>query len=171
VNSPTEQAQVTLQLAVNMAGVPDAEAFRHWVNYALICAGHPLPENSCVAIKIIDEVESATLNSNYRDVAKPTNVLAFPADNDHYPLGDMAEVELGDLAICAAVVLAEAREQSKSIEAHFAHMTVHGSLHLLGYDHMTEQEASEMELLEKQVMDKLGFPDPYRDDHQDLRQA
>ena len=98
-------------------------------------------------------------------------MLAFPVVNEHYPLDDIAEVELGDLAICAAVVMAEAREQSKSVEAHFAHMTVHGSLHLLGYDHLIEQDASEMELLEKQVMEKLGFPDPYRDNHQDLKQA
>jgi probable rRNA maturation factor len=172
VNSlATDQARVTLQLAANVPGVPDAESFRRWVNCAFSCAGRPLPDNSCVAIKVVDETESAALNSNYRHIVKPTNVLAFPAAEDHYPLDDIAEVELGDLAICAAVVLTEAKEQSKSVESHFAHMTVHGSLHLLGYDHMTEQDASEMESLEKQVMQKLGFPDPYRDDHQDLKRA
>lgn len=171
MNSPADQVKVAIQLAANAPGVPDAEAFGRWVNCALSCAERPFANNSCVAIRIVDEAESATLNSKFRHVAQPTNVLAFPAANDHYPLDDIAEVELGDLAICAAVVLAEAREQSKSVEAHFAHMTVHGSLHLLGYDHMTEQDAGEMELLEKQVMERLGFPDPYIDDHQDLKQA
>jgi probable rRNA maturation factor len=171
VNSPTDQVQVELQLATNVPGIPDAKTFRHWVDCAFSCARRSLPGNSCVAIKIIDEAESAALNSNFRHIAKPTNVLAFPAADDHYPLDDIAEVELGDLAICAAVVLTEAREQSKSADAHFAHMTVHGSLHLLGYDHLTEQDASEMELLEKQVMEKLGFSDPYGNDHQDLEQA
>ena len=171
MNNPADKVRITLQLAAITPEVPDAEAFGYWVNCAVSCAGRSLADNSCVAIRIVDETESATLNGNYRDVAKPTNVLAFPVVDDHYPLDDITEVELGDLVICAAVVLTEAREQSKSVEAHFAHMTVHGSLHLLGYDHMTDQDASEMELLEKQVMEKIGFPDPYRDNHQDLKQA
>jgi probable rRNA maturation factor len=171
VNSASGPVRVTLQVAINAADLPEADEFRAWVNCAMSCAERPLADNSCVTVRIVDEAESRTLNSNYRHIAKATNVLAFPAAIEAYMLGDDAEVELGDLAICAAVVLREAQEQTKQVVAHFAHMTVHGSLHLLGYDHVTDEDAGEMEALEKQVMEKLGFDDPYKDDNQDLKRA
>jgi probable rRNA maturation factor len=166
VNSSSSPVRVTLQNAANAAGLPDNEQFLLWVNCAISAARQRLPDNSCITIRIVDEAESRTLNELYRQIASPTNVLAFPAIQDGYSFGEGGEVELGDLAICAEIVLREAREQAKSAEAHFAHMTVHGSLHLLGYDHMTRLDAVEMENLEKQVMAKLGLPDPYRDDDQ-----
>jgi probable rRNA maturation factor len=171
VNSSVAPVRVALQNAASAAGLPGDEHFRRWVNCTIDCAGQPLADNSCVTIRVVDEAESSTLNELYRHIASPTNVLAFPVAHDEYPAGDDGEIELGDLVVCADVVLREAREQAKSADAHFAHMTVHGSLHLLGYDHLTEQEAVEMETLEKQVMAKLGFPDPYRDDNQDLAGA
>ena len=170
MNSFSGPVRVSLQLAVNASGLPEAESFGLWANCAFNCDGRPLADNSCMTIRIVDEAESSALNSNYRHIARPTNVLAFPAPNDNILWGD-DEVELGDIVICAAVVLREAQEQSKSTVAHFAHITVHGSLHLLGYDHMTDEDAGEMEALEKQVMDRLGFPDPYKDDNQDLKRA
>lgn len=169
-NNPCS-VQVTLQNAAKTAALPDTEQFQGWVNCAINHADRPMRDNSCVTIRIVDEAESSALNGRYRHIPSPTNVLAFPAAHDECPFGDDAEIELGDLAICAAVVLREAEEQLKPAAAHFAHMTVHGSFHLLGYDHMTEQDALEMEALEKQVMEKLGFPDPYRDDNQDLKRA
>jgi probable rRNA maturation factor len=96
-------------------------------------------------------------------------VLAFPAAESICP--DPEEVELGDLAICAQVVLREAEEQSKPAAAHFAHMTVHGVLHLVGYDHTDGSEADEMEALERQVMADLGYPDPYRDSGNESKRA
>ena len=171
MNNTPYSVEVTLQKAAKAVELPDTEQFQEWVNCAIDHAGRPLGGNSCVTIRVVDELESSALNDKYRHIPSPTNVLAFPAANDEYLFGDDAEIELGDLAICAAVVLREAEEQSKPAAAHFAHMTVHGSLHLLGYDHVTEQGALEMEALEKKVMEKLGYPDPYRDDNQDLKRA
>ena len=110
-----------------------------------------------VAIRVVDDCESQELNRTYRGFDKPTNVLSFQADLP-------PEVELpllGDLVICAPVVEREAYEQEKTVEAHYAHMAVHGTLHLLGYDHEDDPSATLMEDLERKVMAGLGFPDPY----------
>ena len=110
-----------------------------------------------VAIRVVDDCESQELNRTYRGFDKPTNVLSFRADLP-------SEVELpllGDLVICAPVVEREAYEQEKTVEAHYAHMAVHGTLHLLGYDHEDDPSATLMEDLERKVMAGLGFPDPY----------
>lgn len=113
-----------------------------------------------LTIRIVDSRESQMLNSTYRGKDKPTNVLSFPFEAP-------PEIELpllGDLVICAAVVENEAREQQKSLEAHWAHMVVHGCLHLLGYDHIEDEEAEEMESLETQLIVSLGFTDPYKEE-------
>lgn len=108
-------------------------------------------------MRVVDQPESRELNERYRQKNNPTNVLSFPA-----------EVELpstrvwGDIVVCAPVVHAEAAEQDKSPEAHFAHMIVHGVLHLLGYDHQLGTDAEKMESLEKDILGRLGFGDPYR---------
>jgi len=171
VNSASNPVRVTLQIAAKAAELPSAKQFELWVNSAVNSGGRPVTDNSRITVRIVEEAESGALNGQYRHSARPTNVLAFPAGDDEYVHGDDVEPEIGDLVICAAVVEREAQEQSKSVAAHFAHMTVHGSLHLLGYDHTTEKEAAEMEGLEKQVLGMLGFPDPYRDDNQDLKRA
>ena len=147
----TEQ-QVTVQYATGRRGVPAAASFRRWAAAAL--AG----SEGEVTIRVVGETESAVLNGRYRSRPRPTNVLSFPAP----PLPDGSRPILGDLAIAAPVVAREASEQGKAPRAHWAHMVVHGCLHLLGYDHMEENEAIRMEALERRILAGLGFPDPYR---------
>jgi probable rRNA maturation factor len=110
--------------------------------------------------RLVDEAESADLNQRYRGKTGPTNVLSFPFEP---PPGTRGRKYLGDLAICAPVVAREAVEQGKDLEAHWAHLVVHGVLHLLGYDHLEEPEAQVMEALETRILGELGFPPPYED--------
>lgn len=133
--------------------VPDPSAIQRWVAAAL--AGQR--EEAELAVRIVDEAESAELNGLYRHQAGATNVLSFPAD-----LPDEIDIPLlGDLVICAPVVSREAVEQDKLPEAHWAHMLVHGTLHLLGHDHIDDAEADLMEALETRIITALGFPPPY----------
>jgi len=134
-------------------GVPAAADLRRWALAALAGRCH---EGELV-IRIVGEAEGAALNSTYRHKPGPTNVLSFPAE---IPAGVPLAV-LGDLVICAPVVQREAREQGKAAEAHWAHMVIHGCLHLLGFDHVTEAQAAEMEPLESTLLAGLGFADPY----------
>jgi probable rRNA maturation factor len=134
-------------------GVPNAADLRRWAQTAL--AGR-YREGELV-IRIVGEVEGAALNNTYRHKPGPTNVLSFPAQ---IPAGVPVAV-LGDLVICAPVVQREAREQGKPAEAHWAHMVIHGCLHLSGFDHVTEMQAAEMEPLESALLAGLGFADPY----------
>lgn len=112
-----------------------------------------------ITLRLVSEAESAELNFSYRHKSGPTNVLSFPYDDDFLP---EQTFYLGDLAICAPLVLKEAMQQEKSALAHWAHLTVHGLLHLLGYDHEQEVEALVMEALETQVLQQLGYADPYK---------
>lgn len=115
-----------------------------------------------LVIRIVEEAESQVLNRDYRGKDRPTNVLSFPFENP--PGLDVLEEELpylGDLVICAPVVAREAAEQKKPVLAHWAHMIVHGCLHLQGYDHIDETEAEEMEALETEILTGLGFNSPY----------
>lgn len=161
--------QVGWQNVSTIEGLPDATFFSNCVDHALGRAKGRVPRHAALTIRIVNESESEALNSSFRDVSRPTNVLAFPAAESIFP--DPDEVELGDLVICAQVVLQEAEEQSKPAAAHFAHMTVHGVLHLMGYDHADQSEADEMEALERQVMADLGYPDPYRDSDNESKRA
>ncbi|CAM4308786.1 rRNA maturation RNase YbeY [Vibrio agarivorans] len=143
-----------LQLAVeNESTLPTQLQFQQWLE-AAITLFHPQAE---VTVRIVDEQESHQLNHEYRGKDKPTNVLSFPFET---PPGIELDL-LGDLIICRQVVEREAQEQNKPLHAHWAHMVVHGSLHLLGYDHIEDDEAEEMESLETEIMQKLGFEDPY----------
>lgn len=115
-----------------------------------------------VVLRLVDEAESQDLNARYRGRDKPTNVLSFGAE----PMPELmqalqADLPMGDLVICAGVVNAEAAEQGKLPDAHWAHMVVHGCLHLQGYDHQNEPEAEQMEGLERKLLAELNFPDPY----------
>lgn len=114
-----------------------------------------------IAFLLTDDAEIATLNKMWRRKAKPTNVLSFPALPEASPPG--GPVFLGDVAMALETVLAEAEAQKKSVEAHVAHLTVHGVLHLLGHDHLSAGEAKPMERMEQDVMRSLGYPDPYRE--------
>ncbi|AXF75225.1 rRNA maturation RNase YbeY [Erwinia tracheiphila] len=143
-----------LQLACEpLEGLPTESEFHHWLEAVL----PQFQEESEVTIRIVDETESQQLNHTYRGKDKPTNVLSFPFEA---PPG-IALPLLGDLVICRQVVEQEAGEQEKPLLAHWAHMVVHGSLHLLGYDHIEDDEAEEMESIETEIMLALGYDDPY----------
>lgn len=160
-----ELVSVNLQVATDAPGLPDQAEFAAWVNAAVAAGDRASRANdsaSLVTIRVVDDRESTALNGNFRDMPKATNVLAFPADAGLPGQGD-GEKELGDLAICFDVVMSEAQEQAKPVEAHMAHMTVHGTLHLLGYDHQNNRDAEIMEDLETKIMTSLGFPEPYEE--------
>ena len=146
---------VDVQIASACAAVPSATRIEGWALAALEEVGDEgEPPDLC--IRVVDGEESRDLNARYRGYDKPTNVLSFPADVA-LPGGKL----LGDIVICAPVVGAEAAEQGKAPEDHFAHMVVHGVLHLQGYDHDTERKARRMEHRETRIVTGLGFPDPY----------
>jgi probable rRNA maturation factor len=145
--------RVDIDMAVACARVPDRERFEAWLTAAL----EGRQADAELSVRVVDEAESAELNHRYRGRNGPTNVLAFPADLPK----EIGVPFLGDLVICKAVVEREAREQGKSVESHWAHMVIHGSLHLLGYDHGTDDEAARMEALEVQILRRLGYADPY----------
>ncbi len=135
------------------ARIPSAARFRRWAAAALRGRHEPAE----ITIRIVTPAESRRLNARYRGKDKPTNVLSFACETP----SQLRLPTLGDLVICAQVVKREAREQGKAWEAHWAHMTVHGVLHLLGYDHQKKNEAQRMEALEKMILAGLGHPDPY----------
>ncbi|HEY4556420.1 MAG TPA: rRNA maturation RNase YbeY [Lysobacter sp.] len=152
---------VRLDVAVSYAtartGVPAATSFRKWVAAAL--AGRI--READLAIRIVGEDEGRSLNRHYRGKDYATNVLSFPAElPEGLPKGVKLPL-LGDLVICAPVVAREAAEQGKPVAAHYAHLTVHGALHLLGWDHEDEKEAEAMERLEREILAGLGIDDPY----------
>ena len=147
------RVNLTVQNMTRRQDVPTATLLRRYARAALL--GNR--ERAGLTIRIVGEKESQELNANYRKKDYPTNVLSFACD---HPL-EVSEHYLGDLVICAAVVAKEAREQNKTARAHWAHMVVHGVLHLLGYDHMKEDEAEEMEDEERRILAMLGFVDPY----------
>ncbi|MBW1253121.1 rRNA maturation RNase YbeY [Pantoea allii] len=143
-----------LQLACEQTdNLPTESQFQHWLEAAVM----PFQPESEVTIRVVDESESHELNLTYRGKDKPTNVLSFPFEA---PPGIELPL-LGDLIICRQVVEQEAQEQGKTTEAHWAHMVIHGTLHLLGYDHIEDGEAEEMEGIETEIMLALGYPDPY----------
>lgn len=150
------ETTVDLQTASELSPLPALADFERWAGAAL----DEHRDEAELSIRVVDEDESAELNLRYRDKSGPTNVLSFPAD-----LPKELELPLlGDLVICAPVVEREAREQNKQIRDHWAHMVVHGTLHLLGYDHIEDDEAEQMESLETQILATLGIDDPYRHD-------
>ena len=145
---------VDLQIATeNIEDLPTEEQIAQWATAAV----QPEGDEVEMTVRIVDEAESHELNLTYRGKDRPTNVLSFP-----FECPDEVELPLlGDLVICRQVGEREAAEQEKPLMAHWAHMVVHGSLHLLGYDHIEDNEAEEMESLETQIMQGLGFDDPY----------
>jgi probable rRNA maturation factor len=143
---------IVVQNACSFSEVPCDQQFEQWATVALQERGE-----AEVLIRLVDKNESRQLNARYRNRDKATNVLSFPADLPQ-------EIDLpllGDVVICAPLVAQEAEQQNKSPESHWAHLTIHGTLHLLGYDHQTEEEAAEMESLETSLLQSIGFPDPY----------
>ena len=145
---------VAVQDVSGAAAVPSPAKLRKWARSA---AGSR--RKGEITVRIVSASESAALNSEYRGKQGPTNVLSFPAAAAPAVRGEL--LPIGDLVICASVVAREAREQGKKPDAHWAHMVVHGTLHLLGFDHETRREAAVMEKRERSLLAALGFPDPY----------
>jgi probable rRNA maturation factor len=145
--------QVDIQLACTSEEPPDEDSIRHWVAAAI---GNRREEAE-LSVRIVDLPEGRALNEKYRGAQGPTNVLSFPFEA---PLPEPLPL-LGDVVICAPVVVKEAQQQQKQLRAHWAHMTVHGVLHLLGFDHQNHRDASIMEKLETDILQELGFPPPY----------
>jgi probable rRNA maturation factor len=153
-----------MTLAVEVAFAtrhPWAPPARLLVEWAQVAAGRRAARAE-LAIRIVTPAESQRLNREYRGKNRPTNVLSFPAGETAPAAAHEGATPLGDLAICARIVAREAHEQKKSLAAHWAHMVVHGVLHLVGHDHEAEADARRMERREKAVLKKLGFPNPYR---------
>ncbi len=150
---------ITLDLQVALrkpARIPPRAQFEGWVRAALEGGGHPSGEVE-LTIRIVEPQESARLNQEYRHKSGPTNVLSFPFES---PPG-LSLPLLGDLVICASLVEQQAADQQKPLEAHWAHLVIHGTLHLLGYDHLEPRQEAQMERLEISILAGLGYDNPY----------
>ena len=166
--------QLDVQYAVAQDALPDRETVRTWLMAVLELAeiewrqdgeltiGALGERGIQLTVRLVDREESAKLNYEYRHKDGPTNVLSFPYDQQII----LEPVLLGDIVICAPLVPVEAQQQNKSAAAHWAHLVVHGFLHLLGYDHESAADADIMETVEVQVLQRLGLPDPYADQHE-----
>lgn len=152
--SGMNEVTLEIQRAVRDSGeLPGDQAFRLWVETTL----EQYPDPVELVIRLVDEAESRQLNLTYRGKDSPTNVLSFPFEAPPQVESPL----LGDLVICAPVVARQARQQGKSTDAHWAHMVIHGLLHLLGYDHLNDEQAQLMESRERALLRQLRFPDPY----------
>lgn len=146
--------ELDLQIACATESLPSQDDFQRWVDIALLPYNKPFE----LTIRIVEQEESQSLNAQYRNKNKPTNVLSFP-----FEVPEGVELNLlGDLIICADIVESEALVQKKLSHDHWAHMVIHGCLHLLGFDHIDDNEADEMESLEISLLAKLKISDPYQ---------
>ena len=153
--SDAANSRVAVQFPATRRGRPSPQRLRGWAEAALAEAG----SDGEVLLRIVDADEGAELNRMWRDRSGATNVLSFPL-----PAPEGVPIDtLGDIVICAPVVEREADEQCKPRDAHWAHMVVHGLLHLLGHDHQQPDEANRMERLEIELLGRLGYRDPYED--------
>ena len=150
-----KQTQVVVQFAVSRRGIPSAASLRAWVGAAI------KDEAGTICIRIVGNAESKHLNRQWRRKDRPTNVLSFPYSQPKAQGLTPNASPLGDLVICAPVVAREAREQGKPLSAHWAHMVVHGVLHLQGYDHVKNRDAKKMEAREVEILARFGYQDPY----------
>ena len=148
---------IDIQNPESYTTIPAESDLSHWAQAAWQGEGE-----AGVVLRIVNDAESQTLNHDYRGKDYPTNVLSFPYDAPPIPLEEGETDYLGDLVVCLPVMEREAAEQGKTTTQHWAHLLVHGLLHLQGYDHMTDAEAEEMETLETQILGELGFPNPYQ---------
>ncbi|HUW51224.1 MAG TPA: rRNA maturation RNase YbeY [Sulfuricella sp.] len=153
-STPHPALSLSVQYAVKPEDAPTRARFRRWVKAALC-------RDAEIALRIVGEEEGRALNRDYRGKDYATNVLTFVYDED---FSGVERPLAGDIVLCAPVVAREAAEQGKSVEEHYAHLTVHGVLHLQGYDHETDAEAHQMEAQETQTVMKLGYADPYGSD-------
>ena len=151
---------IDIQMASTVDSVPDEKAIQAWLDDVIGSAGDGTSRE--ISVRIVDEEEGRALNNQYRQQDKATNVLSFPAVGaDEVGLPPELSQALGDIVICGPVVEREAVEQNKEIASHWAHLLVHGALHLLGYDHETDEDAEVMEKLETRILATRGIADPY----------
>lgn len=146
--TPSKRLNLSVQYVCNKAGLPLRADFVRWARAALVGGGE-------IAIRLVEDDEGQALNKEYRGKDYATNVLSFPYD--HEPIVS------GDLVICPSVVAREAAEQNKPLAAHYAHLVVHGMLHLQGWDHENDADAQAMEEEETEILAVMGYPDPYLD--------
>jgi probable rRNA maturation factor len=144
---------VDVQYATDGPDLPDKSQLKHWVETAL----EDLQENAVLTIRIVDKDEATQLNEQWRKSQGPTNVLSFVYEGEPEIAPDL----LGDIVVCAPVVAREAKEQNKNIDAHWAHMVIHGVLHLNGFDHIKPEDADCMESLEIKILEELNYNNPY----------
>lgn len=150
---------LSVQFASEHDDIPDRTYFRRWVQ-ATMSALPAAAKSAELCIRIVDETESATLNQTYRNKIGPTNILSFQLHDFHSDHFD-ENLHLGDIVLCAPIVFTEATSENKLPLSHWAHLTVHGTLHLLGYDHHTDEDAAIMEDHERKILTGLGFDNPY----------
>ena len=156
MNAPETMLDIDIEYRSAATSIPNKNDISHWASTAY--SGNTRGE---VAMLIVDEDEIQSLNHNYRNKNQTTNVLSFSAD---LPAID-GFIHLGDLVLCANIIEREAKQQEKSLESHWAHMTIHGMLHLQNYDHISDTDAQAMEEIEIALMASLGFSNPYLSDH------
>ena len=147
-----------VQIISKSLNIPKKEDFQYWANAV------PSVEKTSACVRVVDEIEAKSLNKQYRQIDKATNVLSFPAELP----SEVGLQFLGDIVICADIVDRESQQQSKQSREHWAHLLVHGLLHLQGYDHQNDAEANEMESLEIDILQQLGIPNPYEPVSMDL---
>jgi len=147
------RSRISVQRACEGWTVPESRALRGWARAVL--AGRRM--EAALTVRIVGEEEGAALNGRFRGKNGPTNVLSFASEG----IETIDPAFLGDVVICAPLVIQEAREQRKAVQAHWAHLVVHGVLHLLGFDHDRQRQAAQMEGLEIEILERLGFSDPY----------
>jgi probable rRNA maturation factor len=158
-------AILDLQLASDCADIPKQQDMQLWLDTLL--SQQQLNKKE-ITVRIVDEAEIQQLNQQYRGKDKPTNVLSFPFEMPELVMPDGVHLDksmcdfIGDIVICTQIVKLESQQQNKHLDHHWAHMLIHGTLHLLGYDHIEEQDADEMEGVEIAILQKLGIDDPYQ---------
>lgn len=150
----TPEAPEFLQIASDNAFIPDINIFIKWIDSI---SQHIEINTDNITVRLVDEAEIKALNKQFRGKDRPTNVLSFPSELP----ADIDSVYLGDIVICAPLVECESHEQNKAVDAHWAHMLLHGILHLKGYDHIQTVDALEMEALERHILTAMGYSDPY----------
>ncbi|RLA28766.1 MAG: rRNA maturation RNase YbeY [Gammaproteobacteria bacterium] len=158
----TAAVTVDVQIASSVESIPDEKSIHSWIEEAIGSSGRAGESSREISVRVVDEEEGRTLNNQFRQKDKATNVLSFPAVGaGESGLPPELSQALGDIVICGPVVEREAAEQGKEVASHWAHLLVHGTLHLLGYDHEADVDANVMEKLETKILAARGIADPY----------
>lgn len=153
---------IVLQNPAEFNNIPTEDDWQRWLQATLVHLRFVLEEEIReLTVRVVSMDDIQLLNKQFRDKDRPTNILSFHYD----PMPGMPNDSLGDLVLCADIIIQEAEEQNKPVIAHWAHLMVHGILHLLGFDHMSDSEALIMESMETEILAELGYPDPYRPDN------